>query len=217
MIRHIKVKIIHLATLNQFYNKDSTGEMDLKELCEKIKLLTLIVIQDIMLFFIDKVFQCILYFREDFRLNFYYFPLKVVDTKSPYTFEQQSSKSNRDHNPIKESETIKTNHTIPLHVPVPHKVPDRYKPLILPPTLHAFPKNYPKNLPRFEGENGITAQKHSQSFEDYLNLFEVDEEDVSIRVFALSLQDKVKSWFKPFLRQASQISSSFSNSSFIDG
>ena len=30
----------------------------------------------------------------------------------------------------------------------------------------------------------------------FLDLFEVDEEDVSIRAFSLSLQGKVKSWFK---------------------
>lgn len=35
--------------------------MNLKELYEKIKLLTCIVMQDIMFFLIDKIFQCILY------------------------------------------------------------------------------------------------------------------------------------------------------------
>ena len=115
--------------------------MNLKELCEKIRLLTWIFIQDIMFFLIDKFFQCIFHFREDFRLIFYYFPLKTVDIKSPYTFEQQSSNSCEDHFPIKENQKIKTNHTIPIHIPVPHKVPDIYKTLILPPKLHAFPND----------------------------------------------------------------------------
>ena len=123
--------------------------MNLKELCEKIRILTWIVIQDIMFFLIDKVFQCILYFREDFRLIFYYFLLKNVDIKSPYTFEQHSSNYYEDHFPIEENQKIKTDHTIPVHIPVPHKVPNRYKPLILPPTLHAFPNDYPKHLPSF--------------------------------------------------------------------
>jgi len=35
-----------------------------------------------------------------------------------------------------------------------------------------------------------------QNFESFLDIFEVDEEDVSIRLFAFSLQAKVKSWFK---------------------
>ena len=35
-----------------------------------------------------------------------------------------------------------------------------------------------------------------QNVENFLDLFEVDDEDVSIRLFSLSLQAKVKSWFK---------------------
>jgi len=133
-----------------------------------------------------------LYFRDDYRLNFYCFPLKNVDENSPYTLEQQSSNSFEDHHTAKENPKIKSNHPITEHILVPHKVPDRYKPLILPPTLYTFPNDYPKYLPRFDGENGVTAQKHIQVFEDYLNLFEVDDEDVSIRLFTLSLQGKVR-------------------------
>jgi hypothetical protein len=81
--------------------------------------------------------------------------------------------------------------------PIPVKVPDRYKPLVLPPILHDFPANYSNNLPRFDGENvKITAEKHIQSLEDFLDLFEVEEDDVCIRMFSLSLQGKVKKWFK---------------------
>jgi len=137
-----------------------------------------------------------LYSREDFRLIFYYFPLKIVDIKSPYTFEKHSSNSYEDHFPIEEHQTIKTNHTISVHIHVPYKVPDRYKPLNLPPALHAFPNNYHKYLPRFDGENGITVQKHIQGFENYLELFEIDKDDVIIRHFSISLQSRVKSWFK---------------------
>ena len=44
--------------------------------------------------------------------------------------------------------------------PVLAKVPDRYKPLELPPILHDLPVNYINNLPRFDGENEkITAEK----------------------------------------------------------
>lgn len=35
-----------------------------------------------------------------------------------------------------------------------------------------------------------------QNVETSLELFEFDEEDAGIRLFALSLQGKVKSWFK---------------------
>jgi hypothetical protein len=42
----------------------------------------------------------------------------------------------------------------------------------------------------------ITAEKHIQSLEDFLDLFEVEDDDVYIRMFSLSLQGKVKNWFK---------------------
>ena len=217
MIRHTKVKIIHLATPNQFHNQDSTGGMNLKEQYENIRLLTWIVIKEIMFFLINKFFQCILYFREDFRLIFYYFRLKILDIKSPYTFEKHSSNSYEDHFLIEEHQTIKTNDTIPVHIHVPYKVPDRYKPLILTPTLHAFPDNYYKYLCRFDGENGIIAQKHIQGFKNYLDLFEIDEDDVIIRLFSLSLQSRVKSWLKNLPIASISNSKQFSNFSLIDG
>jgi hypothetical protein len=81
--------------------------------------------------------------------------------------------------------------------PIPAKIPDRYKPLHLPPFLHDLPVNYINNLPRFDGENvKITVEKHIQNLEDFLDLFEVEDDDVCIRIFSLSLQGKVKNWFK---------------------
>jgi hypothetical protein len=81
--------------------------------------------------------------------------------------------------------------------PVLEKVPDRYKPLELPPILHDLPVNYINNLPRFDGENAnISAEKHIQNLEDFLDLYEVEDDDVYIRMFALSLGGKVKYWFK---------------------
>jgi hypothetical protein len=77
------------------------------------------------------------------------------------------------------------------------KIPDSYKPLDFPPILHVLPINYIKNLPRFDGENvNITAEKHIQNLEDFLDLFEVEEDDVCIKMFSLSLLGKVKNWFK---------------------
>jgi hypothetical protein len=77
------------------------------------------------------------------------------------------------------------------------KVPDRYKPLDFPPILHDLPVNYINNLPRFDGENEkITAEKHVQNLEYFLDLYEVEDDDVYIRMFALSLGGKVKDWFK---------------------
>jgi hypothetical protein len=96
-----------------------------------------------------------------------------------------------------EPQEIKPSFTVPVHTPTPVNIPDRYKPLVLPPILHDFPANYYKYLPRFDGEYGnITAEKHIQGFENFLDLFEVEENDVCIRLFSLSLQDRAKEWFK---------------------
>ena len=108
MIRHTKVKIIHLVTPNKFHNQDSTGGMNLKEQYGNIRLPTWILIQDIMFFLIKKVFQCILYFIEDLRLVFNYFPLKIVSNNFPNVFEHLSSESNDDNFPIKKLQIIKT-------------------------------------------------------------------------------------------------------------
>jgi hypothetical protein len=67
----------------------------------------------------------------------------------------------------------------------------------LPPILHDLPVNYINNLPRFDGENEkITAEMHIQNLEDFLDLYEVEDYDVCIRMLALSLQGKVKNWFR---------------------
>jgi hypothetical protein len=95
-----------------------------------------------------------------------------------------------------EPQNINPNLIVPVHTPTV-KIPDRYKPLVLPHILHDFPANYYKYIPRFDGEYGnITAKKHILGFEFFLDLFEVEEDDVCIRIFALSLQGKAKEWLK---------------------
>jgi len=84
-----------------------------------------------------------------------------------------------------------------VHIPTTVIILDRYKPLVLPSVLHAFPKNYDLYLTRFDSEGkNVHAEQHVQNVETFLDLFEIDEGDVSIRLFALSLQGKVKRWFK---------------------
>ena len=81
-------------------------------------------------------------------------------------------------------------------LPIPVKIPDRYKPLVFPPILHDPLANFINNLPKFNGESvKITAEKHMQNIENFLDLFEVGEDDMCIKMFTLSLQGKVKNWF----------------------
>ena len=77
------------------------------------------------------------------------------------------------------------------------KDPERYKPLVLPPILQALPANLQNKLPRFDGESSkVTAEEHARKLEDLLDLYDIEEYDVRIRMFALSLQGKIKSWFQ---------------------
>ena len=168
--------------------------MNLKELYKQLRLLIWVVIQEILFFLFHKILLCILYFRDELMPYFYDFPLENVVEKPPCIFEQQSSNVVENHHTAKEETKIESN--LPIHTPVPRKVPKRYKPLILPPVLNPLPTNHPEYLPRFDGENGITAQKHIQAFEDYLSIFEVEDEDVSLRLFALSLQSEARTWFE---------------------
>jgi len=123
-----------------------------------------------------------------------------VNTKNLHAFKLDQDPFSEfcdDHLQIDESQETKTDSMLVVHTPTPCKIPDQYKPLVLHSVLHAFPKNYDLYLPRFDGEcKNVNAEQHVQNFESFLDLFEVDEEDVSIRIFSLSLQVKVKSWFK---------------------
>jgi hypothetical protein len=87
-----------------------------------------------------------------------------------------------------EPQEIKPDFISLVHTLTTINIPNRYKPLVLHPILHDFPANYFQDLPRFDGEHGnITAEKHIQGLENFLDLFEVEEVDACIRIFVLSL------------------------------
>ena len=85
-------------------------------------------------------------------------------------------------------------------LPTPTKVIGRYKPLVLPLIFQPLPAELINKLPSFNEENSkITADQHVQKLEDVLELYEIEEFDVRIRIFSLSLQGNAKSWFKNLL------------------
>jgi len=142
-------------------------------------------IQDILFFVINyffsflenfkKALQSILYLRKDPQPAFDSFPLKIVDTKDLHAFELDQDhflESCDDHLQTDEPQETKIDCTPSVHTPIPCKIPNRYKPLILPPISHAFPKNHDLYLPRFDGErDNITAKRHVLNFESFLDPF----------------------------------------------
>jgi hypothetical protein len=68
---------------------------------------------------------------------------------------------------------------------VPSKIQERYNPLKFPSILHDFPLKHYNYLPRFNGElDGCSVEKHIQIFEHFIDLFDIEHDDVSMRVFS---------------------------------
>ena len=72
----------------------------------------------------------------------------------------------------------------------------RYAPLVLPVALHAFPAtDYMKYLPRYNEEGEFTTEEHLVAFYSFANNFNIDYEDVWMRLFVQSLDGEVRKWF----------------------
>jgi hypothetical protein len=56
--------------------------------------------------------------------------------------------------------------------------------------------NYGKYMPKFDGNNAITAESHIKHFLEYLEKIGVTEEDVVMRLFAQSLTLDARDWYK---------------------
>jgi hypothetical protein len=101
------------------------------------------------------------------------------------------------HDQVHEPHETKVDISPPVLDPTPSKTQHRYRPLKLPHILHDFPPKYYEYLPVFDGEpDAISAEKHIQGFEHFIDLFEIDHDDVCMRVFSQSLKGDTKDWFR---------------------
>jgi hypothetical protein len=72
----------------------------------------------------------------------------------------------------------------------------RYAPLVLPNNLHPLPIiDYMKYLPSFDNEGETTAEENLTSFYSCADNFQVDYDDVWMRLFVQSLDGEVRKWF----------------------
>jgi hypothetical protein len=71
-----------------------------------------------------------------------------------------------------------------------------FKPLRFPFLLHPYPLDYLEYLPQFSGENQVSAERHLESFENFVDRFEIVHEDVIMRLFSKSLFRDDVVWFK---------------------
>jgi hypothetical protein len=78
----------------------------------------------------------------------------------------------------------------------PRAMATRFSPLVLPAQLHDLPQNYNQRIKSFDVEENVSSQRHLDWFNDFVDLEEVDHEDVKLRLFAQSLSGEVRKWFK---------------------
>ena len=60
----------------------------------------------------------------------------------------------------------------------------RFPPLALPAVLHDLPLSYAQRISLYDGERNVIAKYHVGKFNDFIDLEEVDYEDVKMRLFA---------------------------------
>ena len=70
-----------------------------------------------------------------------------------------------------------------------------FKPLKLPSHLHPYPLDCYEYLPWFFGENQASTERHLESFEDFVDCFQIVNDDVIMRFFYKSLIRNVAIWF----------------------
>jgi hypothetical protein len=175
------------------------------------KYLKLSFFQDIIFFVINyllsfpehakQIFLYLLHSNDDHEnLEIVYPPLKVIHISPQFItdFDQNlPSEPCDNHNQVDEPHETKADISPLVLDPTPSKIQHRYRPLKLPHILHDFPPKHYKYLPVFDGEpDAITAEKHIQEFEHFIDLFEIDHDDVCMRAFSQSLKGDTKEWFK---------------------
>jgi hypothetical protein len=72
----------------------------------------------------------------------------------------------------------------------------KFSPLIFPIQLHDLPQYYNLRIKLYDVEGNISAQKHLDWFNDFIELEELDFEDVKMRMFTQILAREVRKWFR---------------------
>jgi hypothetical protein len=110
--------------------------------------------------------------------------------------QDPSFESYENHNKFDEPQDTNDDLTSHVHNPTPSKIHQRYKPLKFPFILHDFPSKHVKYLLKFDGEiKNIMTEKHIQDFEYFIDMLEIEQDDVCMRTFSQSLQGYAKAWF----------------------
>ena len=73
---------------------------------------------------------------------------------------------------------------------------NKFTPIRLPMVLHDLPLGYSTRLKNFYGERGYSTEELLGWFLDWLDLEEVDHDDVRVRLFSQTLAGEARKWYK---------------------
>lgn len=75
-----------------------------------------------------------------------------------------------------------------------------FAPLVLLQVLDDMPVDYQIKIPFFDGTpNNITTQQHVDRMADFYELYEIDAENVAMRLFIQTFAGEVRKWFRGLL------------------
>lgn len=85
-------------------------------------------------------------------------------------------------------------YALPAVTLIPATMANRYAPLNLHANPGAMPQNYQSKITYFDGTGTYTAQQHTKKMTDYFENYEIDDDDVRMKVFVQSLTGDVRTW-----------------------
>ena len=71
-----------------------------------------------------------------------------------------------------------------------------YAPLVLPANPGAMPQDYQSKITPFDGSGTYTTEQHTKKMTDYFEIYEIDVDDVRMRICFQTLTRKVRTWFR---------------------
>jgi len=59
-----------------------------------------------------------------------------------------------------------------------------------------MPQDYQTKITYFDGAGSYTALQHTKKMQDYFENYEIDDDDVRMKIFVQSLTGEVRTWFR---------------------
>ena len=78
----------------------------------------------------------------------------------------------------------------------PVNMANRYAPLQIPANAAALPQDYQTKISYFDSNGPLTAVQHAKRMQDHFETYEIDDDNVKMRMFVQSLTGDVRTWFR---------------------